>query len=381
MCRTASFSALILATLTSFYPSALGQGAVFLPTTPVKELQELLEESRTGHKLPALAAGIVRGDKQPVIAVTDVRKRDDDTLAGPDDQWHLGSNTKPMTALLLALLIDIGLIEWDATLEQVFPDRAKEWQAEQKQITMAHLLTHTSGLPPNWPVSWFFLAGDKSPREYRAEMMKKLGVAKLKSKPGEKYSYSNLGYTVLGAVIDRVTKSSWEEELAKKIFQPLGIKNAGFGPTGTVDALLQPWPHRSNGDAVAKDALHDNPPVMNPAGRVHMPLADYNRFLAETLRLARGEKGLLKPATARKLFTNPVGKGPHSLSGWIGYRKETDEMGLILRHNGSNTFNYVTGVVRPDQNLAVCVATNQGGEEAAAACAEVRKQILEQLTK
>jgi hypothetical protein len=121
----------------------------------------------------------------------------------------------------------------------------------------------------------------------------------------------------------------------------------------------------------------DNPPVLNSAGRVRMSVADYQRFLAETLRLARGQKGLLKPATAQKLFTNPYPKSPHSLSGWGGFRKQPDDKGLVLRHDGSNTFNYCTAVVVPDDGQAFCVLTNQGGPggPGTKACYELLKEL------
>jgi CubicO group peptidase (beta-lactamase class C family) len=238
------------------------------------------------------------------------------------------------------------------------------------------LLTHTSGLPANWPVGWSTIAPKESPAAQRAVMMKELGKVKLKSKPGEKFHYSNLGYTVAGAILDRLGKAPWEEQLQKKIFQPLGIQHAGFGPPGKPGALLQPWPHHKNGKPVAPDGVLDNPPVMNPAGRVHMSVADYQRFLAEVLRLARGGKGLLKPATAKRLFAPPLAPSKHGLSGWVDFQG-AGQKGPGFRHDGSNTMNYCTALVLPEHNLAVCVFTNQGGDAATAACVEVRKQLVE----
>src|SRR5262249_6270555 len=152
-----------------------------------------------------------------------------------------------------------------------------------------------------------------------------------------KYEYSNLGYCVLGAVIDRRGKAPWEEQLEKKVLRPLGIKEWGLGPWGKEEGRKQPWPHRADGKPCSPDGCHDNPPVMNPAACLHMTVADYQRFLAETLRLARGEKGLLKPATARKVFTNPYPASPHSLSGWLGFRKQAGARRLVLEHDGSNS--------------------------------------------
>jgi D-alanyl-D-alanine carboxypeptidase len=355
-----------------------GQTDKTTPGVKAEELRSLLEKARAKHDLPALGAGIIRAAEQPRVSVVGVRKRGTEAPATVDDQWHLGSNTKPITAFLIALLIDLGLLDWDTPLEQIFPEHADKWSADLKKITPAHLLTHTSGLPPNGLLFGFLIGlSQGSPAKDREWVAKNLAAAKLIAKPGEKDDYSNLGYVVLGAIIDRRGKAPWEEQVDKKLFEPLGIKQWGIGPAAKNEAIPAPWPHTTDGKPAAADVTVDNPPVLNSAGRVRMSIADYNRFLAETLKLARGEKGLLKPATARKMFTNPHPVSPHSLSGWVGFRKQPDAKGLILRHDGSNTFNYCTAVVAPDQNLAFCVLTNQGGPggPGAKACRDLQKEL------
>jgi len=98
--------------------------------------------------VPALAAGVLHAGSPPQVAVVGVRKRGSDRRATADDPWHLGSNTKPFTALLIALLIDQGRLDWDTPLAQIFPEQAGIWSADLKKFTPAQLLTHTSGLPP-----------------------------------------------------------------------------------------------------------------------------------------------------------------------------------------------------------------------------------------
>jgi CubicO group peptidase (beta-lactamase class C family) len=343
------------------------------------ELRALLEKARTQHDVPAAAAGLVRAGEQPLVVAVGVRKRGTDIAATVDDQWHIGSNTKPMTALLVALLIEQGQLDWDTPLADIFPDQAEKWSNDVKKITPAQLLTHTSGLPSIGPLMAFLVGrSEKTPIEDRDNLVHSLETVKLVAKPGEKYQYSNLGYIVLGAIVDKRGQAPWEEQLEKKVFQPLGIKDGGLGPVGKKDAVVQPWPHHNNGKPAAPDAVIDNPPVMNSAGRVHLTVADYNRYLAETLKLARGEKGLLKPATAQKVFSNPYPVSPHSLSGWVGFRKEAGAKGLVLAHDGSNTFNYCTAVVVPDQKLAFCVLTNQGspGGPGHKLCQQVSKELL-----
>jgi CubicO group peptidase (beta-lactamase class C family) len=356
----------------------LGQVGEEKPIITTEELTALLQKARTKHDVPALAAGIVRPGDKSQVAVAGVRKRGTDTPATADDQWHIGSNTKPFTALLLALLIDEGMLDWDTPLEKIFPEQAERWSDDLKKITPAHLLTHTSGLPPIGELLGFLINRKESkPALDREKIVQSLEKNTLKAKPGEKYQYSNLGYVLLGAIIDKCGKAPWEEQLENKIFKPLKIKHWGLGPLEPKKANLHPWPHPAGGKPLAEDSIKDNPPVMNSAGRIRLSVADYNRFLAEVLRLARGDKGLLKQQTAEKMFTNPYPVSPHSLSGWVGFRKERSAKGLILAHNGSNTFNYCTAVVMPDQNVAFCVLTNQGapGGPGEKVCRDVAKEL------
>jgi CubicO group peptidase (beta-lactamase class C family) len=340
------------------------------------ELARLLEKARAKYDLPAMAAGFVHADGEPITAAVGVCKRGAETQVTGEDEWHLGSNTKPMTALLIAILTELGFLDWDTPLEQVFPEGADHWSADMKHITPAHLLTHTSGLPSNWRLAW--LAGDgKGPQQQRERLVQALDTIKLAHSPGQKYEYSNLGYVLLGAIVDRRGKAPWEEQIGQRVFRPLKITRWGLGPIGKEERAVGPWPHGADGKALTADAVMDNPPVMNPAGRVRMTVGDYTRFLTETLRLARGEQGLVKPATAQKMFSNPYPVSPHSLSGWLGFRKEPGAKGLRLGHDGSNRFNYCAALLAPDDNWGVCVLTNEGGpgEPGAKACHEVRKTL------
>ena len=343
-----------------------------------KELSALLEKARTKHDVPALAAGIVRVGEKPRTAIVGIRKRGVAARVTIDDQWHLGSNSKPITAFLIALLIDLGLLDWETPLGDIFPEYAGKWNVDLKSITPSHLVTHTSGLPPIGPVRQFQAApSQKSPQQDRAKVVKDLAEVELSAAPGKKFEYSNLGYVVLGAIIDRRGKATWEEQVRKRICQPLGIKHWSLGTPFPGAVPLQPFPHQADGQPIPTSGVIDNPAVMNSSARIRLSVGDYCLFLAETMKLARGEKGLLKPATAQKLFTSPYPASTHTLSSWFSNRKAAGK-GLMLGHEGSNVLNYCTVVMAVDDNLAVCVFCNQGGPggPGGKACTEVREELF-----
>jgi CubicO group peptidase (beta-lactamase class C family) len=343
-------------------------------------LEKLLEQTRAQHDLPMLAGAVVTDNGLRLVAAVGVRKRGAAVKVTDDDQLHLGSDTKPITAWLIAWLVQQGLLGWDTALEEIFPELAKDWPETHRKITLTQLLTHHSGLPVDYPGGWWSIPVKGTPREQRLVMMKKLGTIDLAAKPAEKYRYSNLGYIVAGAVAERVGKASWEELLEKRVFGPLGMKDVGHGPMGKEGAIVQPWQHSAQGKPIAPKWNNDNPPVMGPAARLHCSLPTWSKFAAELLRGSRGGKGLLEAKTYAKMFDTPYDDTFYCRGGWAGQRKNPKGKGLVLGHDGSNEQNYCTALLLPDRNLGVLVATNQGGDAARDACIEVRDALVKKWT-
>jgi CubicO group peptidase (beta-lactamase class C family) len=251
-----------------------------------------------------------------------------------------------------------------------------------RKVTLVHLLSHHSGLPEDFKDedSWKKLSRAGTIREQREAAVKMAASEKLASKPGEKYTYSNLNYVVAAAIAEKAADASWEDLITKKLFQPLGMKSAGFGTPGTAKKIDQPWPHEALGDPVEPDPDSDNPAVMGPAGRVHCSLPDWAKFMADQLKGARGERGLLQVATYNRLFTSPFPDHFYTLGGWTG----SEVLGkLILGHDGSNRLNYAAVLLVPSNDVAVLVVTNQGGPEGPGekGCHEARDALIKHFTK
>jgi CubicO group peptidase (beta-lactamase class C family) len=353
------------------------------PPAPIdaKRLRELLEPIRVKHDLPALGAAVVRGRGVEALAVVGVRKHGSDVAAHDDDRFHLGSDTKPWTALLIAWLIEQGLLDWDTPLLKVFPDLADSAADGWKGVTLTHLLTHRAGLPANLAAGWWSVKG-KELREQREDAVRQALKTAPKSEPGTKYLYSNFGYVVLGAVAERVGKASYEDLLKKAIFDPLGMKEVGFGPPGTPGKIDQPLPHNAAGKPLEPTLLADNAPVMSPAGRLHASLAEWSKFAAEELNGIRGRGVVLRRAGYRKLDSAPYRDPFCALGAWVGYDDPKKTPRLLLAHDGSNTFNFASAMLFPDEDLAVLVVTNQGtlGGPGQKGCHEARDQLLKLLT-
>jgi len=342
-------------------------------TQPDPRIVAVLEPIRLKHQVPALAGAIVTGKGLAAIGVVGVRKAGTEVAATVDDQWHLGSDTKAMTATMIAALVERGKLKWETTLEEAFPDVASGFQPELRRVTLLHLLSHRAGLPPN--LLWFALAKPDLPLpSQRLEAVKKLAQVKLLSTPGSAYLYSNWGYVIAGAVAEKMMSRSWEDLITEFVFTPLGMAGAGFGGVGTPGEIDQPWGHGTDGKPVAANGpAVDNPAVLGPAGTVHMTLGDWAKFAADHLRGAQGEKALLKPQTYVTLHTPPFG-GNYAL-GWLVVERDWGG-GTVLTHAGSNTMNYAVIWLAPKLDFAVLVATNQGGPAAAKACDEASGALI-----
>lgn len=320
----------------------------------------LLVAIRQKHNVPALAAAIVTSKGISVVGVVGVRKRDAAVPATLDDLWHLGSDTKAMTATLVARLVEQGRLKWDATVADVFPALADTFHPKMKGLTPLHLLSHRSGLRPNLDLARFW--GDEDVRQQRLRAVREELAKPPHHPPGTHYEYSNLGYIVAGAMVEQITGKTWEDAIRDEIFTPLKMTSMGFGGTGTPGQIDQPWPHRGDGQPMPEHGpAMDNPPVMGPAGRVHGSIQDWARFIQDQLCGAQGQPALLKPESYQKLHTPPFG-GEYGL-GWLVVERDWGG-GTVFNHAGDNTMNFANAWGAPRRDLAVLVCINQSGDTA-----------------
>ena len=329
----------------------------------VADIDDVLTPVLKRHKVPALAGAIVTSRGPVAIAAVGVRKAGTAVQVTTADKWHLGSETKAMTATLIGALEERGRLKWESTLTEAFPELAASFAPVLRKATVTHLLSHRAGLIENIP--WGGIQQRGTTRQQREAAMAMLAKAPLRFNPGAGFLYSNAGYVAAGAMAERAAGATWEELMARLVFEPLDMRSAGFGGTGTFGRIDQPWPHLENGrPASVNGPTADNPPVMGPAGTVHATIGDWGKFISDQLKGARGERALLKPYTYKKLHTPPA-EGNYAL-GWIVAERDWAG-GPALTHAGSNTLNYCVVWMAPRIDLAALACTNQGGPIAARA--------------
>ncbi len=337
----------------------------------IQLLQPIIEE----HKLPGMVGAIIQGDQLLAIGAVGVRKQGQPNPITIHDQMHLGSCTKAMTATLIGQLVQQKKLQWTTTLVELFPEHAEKIHPDYRTVTMTQLLTHRAGLPAN--TTWWQLGAELSTMQQRENLLKKVLYEAPTSPPGSKFEYSNVGYALAGLAAEKLTGKSWELLMQERLFQPLGMKSAGFGPPGTKGKLDQPWGHLLSKEK-ATPLQRDNAPALGPAGTVHASLIDWAKF--GSLHLGKGALDAmhLTPEILEQLHTPP--QGEKYAMGWSVANRSWAK-GQAITHAGSNTMWYAVIWLAPKRNFGVLVATNAAGETAPKACNDASSALIKHFEK
>lgn len=343
-------------------------------------IKKYIDKQTEGPEIPALACLVIKNNDAVFTYVSGVRQLNGRDFVTVNDKFHIGSNTKAMTALLAAISVERDELQWDSTIAGVLSDLYDSIPAGCRDITLAQLLSHTSGITNDInKLPWLvYFTNPRSIRRQRMEMSEEIMQIPLDSKPGSMWAYSNFGYVIAGLMLETVSNSSWEELLINRIFKALGMKNSGFGPPALDDKSGQPWGH--NPDPVDPGTVgSDNPPVIGPAGIVHTNLEDLALYLQVFIN--EGNYPEESPLISRESYDRIIAPLLNDYGlGWFSYY-DGSLKSQVLSHDGSNTMFYSTINVYPDIDSAVVVLCNSGTEAAKMAVAEVREYLVDSYIK
>jgi CubicO group peptidase (beta-lactamase class C family) len=384
---------------------AAGDPAISPATPEPLDIHAQLEQVRAKHALPALGLVAVLDGRVVARGVSGVRRVGAHEQVTLDDRWHIGSCTKAMTATLCALLVDDGLLRWDLTLAEAFPDLAPRMHPDVARITLEHLLTNRSGLPDDltrdalWAGLWRQHADPRGTGpEGRRLLLEGLIARPPLHAPGTKFLYSNAGFALAGHIAEHRAGVPFEDLIRSRLFEPLGIFSAGFGAPATPGRLDQPWGHSRAGRPVPPGPTADNPRAIAPAGAVHLTLGDWARFAAFHARPADAPGPhpsaavTLRPETRARLHRPYISDGPpggdddHRYAmGWsVGTRAwagpHGQSPGRVLTHVGSNTMWFAVAWVVPERGLAIVAATNTGAPAGPRGVDEACAAVIDLLT-
>ena len=329
----------------------------------------IVDAVRRQFGLTGMAAAVLRRGKL-VMGVGGRRRADRGDRVQRHTRFMIGSCAKAMTATLLMRLDEQGRLDLDTPLERIWPELCHRMRPAYRKVTLAMLLAHRSGLPESVPDAWLpdILGRPGTPRQVRAHFLPLLLQLEPVGRPGRDFAYSNLGYIVAAAALERRLNASWDDTIEQQLFQPLGMDSAGFGtPTGPLAA----WGHDVLGQPVRPSSPRQLPPVLAPAGVVHLDLPDWARFA--WLHLGKGPPGYLSANGLARLHRPWPGSGERYALGWGVIGDDPP----ILTHNGSDDrFWSASILLAPVQQYGLLITTNHAGQKANAAVEAATRALI-----
>jgi CubicO group peptidase (beta-lactamase class C family) len=281
-----------------------------------------------------------------------------------------------MTATLCAILVEEGKLDWNSTPAAVWPQFADKFHPDFRNLTLAQFLHHRAGLPSDTAIDDVWRAMRQfrgTPQSARLQLVQ-LALSKAPATPPDsRYVYSNSGYTIAGAMCEKVTGTPYEILIKQRLFDPLGMKSAGFGAPA---APNQPRGHNQSGKPVEPGPTADNPDAYSPSGRAHMSIADWGKFISLHLQGAKGNTKLLKKESFDFLHRPAEGEGLPYAGGWIVARRPWAG-GVALSHAGTNNSWYCVTWLAPENGFAVLVACNSGNDNANQATDQAASALIQ----
>lgn len=260
--------------------------------------------------------------------------------------FEIGSNTKVFTALLCARLEELGFFSLNDPIRDYLPSSISIPERAGRQISFRDLLTHTSALPP-MPANFDFQNAAKSFAAFSAEdLYTCLEQLSLDWDIGQSYVYSNLGYGLLGDIVEKVTGESWHELLTKHICEPLGMSNTG------VEISAQ---HKNIATAHqgARPVTHLTFDVLAAAGALRSTAQDMTTFLSHSLGFCESE---LSPAIKKAGEIHYRESAIFSLG--LGWHIQQRDQNRLVWHRGE-TFGQTSFIVfDPDAETGIVMLSN-----------------------
>ncbi len=264
----------------------------------------------------------------------------------PDMVFRLGSITKQFTAVAVLMLAEQNKLSLDDDITKFLPD----YPTKGSKITIEQLLTHTSGIKnytslPEWLSLW------------RKDMTVKEIIDLFKDQPmdfapGERWSYSNSGYVLLGAIIEKVSGQAYQAFIEKNIFTPLGMKHSYYDNTSRL------IPRRVTGYSKAPDGYRNAAylSMSQPfaAGSLMSSVDDLALWDAALYTEKLVKQQSLKRAWTPRLLNN--GKSAHYGYGW---GISVYEGHPIIEHGGGVNGFTTYSLRMPDDRALVAILTNR----------------------
>jgi CubicO group peptidase (beta-lactamase class C family) len=317
-------------------------------------IERFVEEEMAAQRVPGLALGIVKDDR--IAYLRGFGEADESGRAvTPKTPFIIGSLSKSFTALAIMQLVEAGKVELDAPVQRYLPWFRVADEEASGEITVRHLLHHTSGLSTKTGRSYQG-NGDTSDAALE-KAVRKLSSVELTAPVGKKHRYSTINYSVLGLIVQTVAGRSYESYVQTEIFDPLQMDGSFTSEAAAEKKGLATGHHYWFGRPRAADLPYNRGLV--PAGYLISSAEDMAHYLIAQLNGGRyGKASVLSPAGVRQLHQPAVATPETGTSYGMGWFVGPINEIPAIHHQGE-TFNFhANAVLVPESRTGVIVLMN-----------------------
>ncbi len=293
----------------------------------VRSFENMAQQLVAGGRIPGLAVAIVQNGRvlsARGYGITDSRNGE------PVDAhtvFRLASLSKTFAGTVTGILVNDGVLRWDSKLTDYVPNFRLSQPDAAQQVTLADVLSHRVGLTRN-----AYDRDIEANADYHSLTMK-MASAPMTCAPGQCYAYQNVAFSLVGDVVFAATGHFYSEEVARRIFKPLGMHDASFGLEGIEASARWAKPHVRGGGGWVP--LRPKPTYYRvaPAAGVNASISD----MAQWLIAQTGHRPDVLPAPLLATLHSPVISTPSELRGAAWRRTRLSSAGYAL---GWRVFNY-----------------------------------------
>ena len=348
---------------------------------PNAELDAIVDAVMARYHLPGIAVGVIEDGRISYVRTAGERVVGSGEPITADTLFKIASNSKAMTASVLARLVDAGKLQWGDPVIKYLPQFRMHDPWVTRNMQVRDLLVHNSGLPEGggdlmlWPEPNAFT---------RADILAGLGHIKPAYSFRSGYAYDNLLYIIAGEVAAAAGGASYEALVRREVFEPLGLARCRVGQfdRDVVGRIAQPH--------ALKDGLNivmGGDPVVVPAitsaaaGGIRCSLDDMLAWMGNWLQPDEKQLAWLSAAQRREMWLArtpmPISQrrrdwdGTHTLAYAFGFRLADVDGEWTVSHTGTLNGMYSAMVLLPDRKSGFVLMTNGNGDDARTVLTEV----------
>ncbi len=322
-------------------------GILFTLNCWADSVDDLVTHEMAKLQIPGLALNVIQNGKETKTAAYGFANLEWNIPTTTNTVFEIGSVTKQFTSACVMLLVEEGKLSLDDKISRYLKNTPAAWT----NITVRHLLTHTSGIKNYTGLGGFELSRHLTQEQFIAQV----GGLPLVFPPGKKFSYCNTGYNLLGFIIENVSGEKYWTFLTEKILSPLNMTaTTNREPSRVISLRASGYDLDKTNGFVNRDA---NCTDLFSAGEIVSTVGDMAKW-----DLALDSEKILKNSSKEQMWTSAKLNNGKSIGYGFGWFLATVDGHKNIGHPGSTDGFAASNQRFPEDGLEVVVLCNSGGD-------------------